>query len=905
MASVSDSLATYKQKRNFKATPEPAEGGLPGREALQFVIQKHWATRLHYDLRLELECTMKSWAVPKGPSYDTADKRMAVQVEDHPISYNRFEGQIPPGQYGSGRVIIWDKGFWVPVGDPVEGYRKGQIKFTLYGHKLQGRWTLVRMHGRDSDRKPAWLFIKEHDGHERPASEFDVGEEMPDSVKDLQPVKPPAAPRAAKAPAKTAAKSAAKSAKAPAPAEEAIVQDILAQPTAALPDKFSPQLATLVDAPPTDTSNWLFELKFDGYRLLARVDRGKAQLFTRNGHDWTAKMPQLAKAVAALPVKSGWLDGEILVMDDSGVPDFQALQNAFDSGMTGGASGASRSHIVYYLFDLPYCDGRDLRQLPLVERRELLRTAVAADTSGLLRFSEAFEARPQDLVASACKIGFEGVIGKVRDATYSSRRSGSWIKLKCSHRQEFVIGGYTDPQGSRSGLGSLLLGVHDAEGHLQYAGNVGSGFSQRTLAELTAQLEALASDKSPFANPRTIPKKAHWVEPKLLAEVSFAEWTDGNHVRQAVFRGLRDDKPAKNIVREQPKHLADAGRAAAPTTKTTRKTTSKARTMDPTATAALTKTSRQKAAPKAADGKPATSLPPGALRVTHGERVIDTSTGITKMELVRYYATVAPLMMEHLRGRPVALVRAPDGVGGELFFQKHLDKGNMPGVVQLDPALYAGHPQMLEVAQPAGLLSAAQFNVVEFHTWNARKDRIDRPDRMTFDLDPGEGVAWAQVQEAAELVRVLLGELELPSFLKTSGGKGLHVVVPIKRLHGWDVVKDFSQAVVQHLAGAIPQRFVAKSGPKNRVGKIFVDYLRNGWGATTAAAWTARSRPGLGISVPVAWAELPELTGGAHWTIRSVDQRLRLGNGPWQGYDKAAVSLAGSMKALGFVPEGA
>ncbi|MES2185666.1 MAG: DNA ligase D [Pseudomonadota bacterium] len=894
MASVSDSLAAYKQKRNFKNTPEPADGGLPGGEALQFVVQKHWATRLHYDLRLELDGSMKSWAVPKGPSYDTADKRMAVQVEDHPISYNGFEGQIPPGQYGSGRVILWDKGFWVPVGDPVEGYRKGRLKFEIHGHKLRGRWTLVRMRGRDSDKKPTWLFIKEHDGKERPASEFNVVEEMPDSVKDLQPVKPPVAPKAAKPPSKAGAKSA----KAPAPPEEAIVKDILAQSKAALPGKLSPQLATLVDAPPADTSNWLFELKFDGYRLLARVDQGKAQLFTRNGHDWTAKMPQLAKAVAALPLASGWLDGEILVMDDKGVPDFQALQNAFEAGTTGGATGASRSHIVYYLFDLPYCDGRDLRRLPLVARRELLRTAVAADASGLLRFSEAFEARPQDLVASACRIGFEGVIGKVKDAAYSARRSASWIKLKCSHRQEFVIGGYTDPQGARSGLGSLLLGVHDAEGHLQYAGNVGSGFSQRTLAELTAQLEALGSDKSPFANPRTIPKKAHWVQPKLLAEVSFAGWTDGNHVRQAVFRGLRDDKPVKNIVREKPKHLADAEPAAAAATamsataatttktnsnKTTSKTTSKAKTMDTTAT----------------------GLPPGALKVTHGERVIDASTGTTKMELVRYYATVAPLMMEHLRGRPIALVRAPDGVGGELFFQKHLDRGKLPGVVQLDPALYAGHPQMLEVAQPAGLLSAAQFNVVEFHTWNAKKDRIDRPDRMTFDLDPGEGVAWAQVQEAAELVRVLLGELGLPPFLKTSGGKGLHVVVPIKRLHGWDTVKDFSQAVVLHLAGTIPQRFVAKSGPKNRVGRIFVDYLRNGWGATTAAAWTARSRPGLGISVPVAWAELPGLTGGAHWTIRSVDQRLRQGNGPWSGYDKAAVSLAGPMKALGFRPGGA
>lgn len=836
-AAAADALAIYKQKRNFAVTPEPAEGGAPGAQALQYVIQKHWASRLHYDLRLELQGTMKSWAVPKGPSFDPADKRMAVQVEDHPIAYNTFEGQIPAKQYGAGKVIIWDRGYWEPVGDPVQGYAEGKLKFVVHGHKLQGHWTLVRMRGKGgSEKQPPWLLIKEHDGMERPAADFSVVDEMPDSVSALPPVPLPA-PAGGDVSRADAQRTAG---------------DLAAAPRMALPDKLAPQLATLVDRPPIDLSQWQWELKFDGYRMLARVERGAVRLLTRNGHDWTAKMPQLAQAIKRLPLRSGWLDGEVLVMDDSGVPDFQALQNAFDAKAT--------AKLVYYVFDMPFADGRDLRGLPLVERRELLRTVVEqAAGAESVRFSEAFDARPGDLVASACKIGFEGVIGKRKDATYASRRNADWIKLKCSHRQEFVIAGFTEPKGSRKGIGSLLLAVHAPDGALRYAGNVGTGFSERTLADLRQRLDAVLSKSSPFGQAPAGTRGALWVKPILLAEVAFAEWTREGRIRHAVFHGLRDDKPATAIIREKPAALE------------TRKT------IDETA-----------------------DVLPDSLRVSNPQRVIDSSTGITKMELVRYYATVGDLMMEHLKDRPVALVRAPDGVQGTLFFQKHIDKGQLDGVVQLDPKLDPGHGALMVVDQPLGLLSSAQMNVVEFHTWNALKDRIERPDRMTFDLDPGEGVAWPQVQEAAELVRTMLTELQLPSYLKTSGGKGLHVVVPIKRLHSWEAVKGFSQALVQHLAATIAQRFVAKSGPRNRVGKIFVDYLRNGRGATTVSAWSARSRPGMGISVPVAWSELKTLTSGAHWTVRTVEERLNKGNAPWDGYAQAAVSLTAAMKAMGY-----
>ncbi|MDR6215588.1 DNA ligase D [Paracidovorax wautersii] len=832
-----DALALYRKKRNFAVTPEPAEGGTPGAQALQYVIQKHWASRLHYDLRLELEGTMKSWAVPKGPSFDPADKRMAVQVEDHPIAYNTFEGRIPAKQYGAGQVIVWDRGYWVPEGDPVRGYAEGKLKFTVHGHKLKGRWTLVRMRGRgkDSERQPPWLLIKEHDGLERPAAEFSVVDEMPDSVSALPPVLPPAGGPVARAHPRRTAK------------------DLDAAPAKALPDTLAPQLATLVDGPPAEVADWLWELKFDGYRMLARLERGQVRLVTRNGHDWTARMPQLAKALRKLPLRAGWIDGEVLVMDEHGVPDFQALQNAFDASAT--------AELVYYVFDMPYADGRDLRSMPLVERRELLRTVVQQGGLQNVRFSEAFEARPGDLVASACQLGFEGVIGKRKDAPYATaRRNADWIKLKCSHRQEFVILGFTDPKGSRKGIGALLLGVHGPDGELRYAGNVGTGFSERTLADLRERLETLRTRSAPWrGEPPAGTRGAHWVKPQLLAEVSFAEWTRQNRIRHAVFHGLRDDKPAKAIVREKPAALE-----------------------------------QRRSADDAAETLPS------SLRVSHPERVIDPSTGITKIDLVRYYATVAELMMPHLKDRPVALVRAPDGVKGSLFFQKHMEKAALEGVAQLDPVLDPGHAALMAVAQPVGLLSAAQMNVVEFHTWNGRKDRIERPDRMTFDLDPGEGVAWERVQEAAQLVRTLLTELGLPAYLKTSGGKGLHVVVPIKRLHGWDAVKGFSQAVVQHLARTIPQRFVAKSGPRNRVGKIFVDYLRNGRGATTVSAWSARSRPGMGISVPVAWSELGQLTSGAHWTVQSAGDRLRQGNAPWDGYAEAAVSLTPAMKALDY-----
>jgi bifunctional non-homologous end joining protein LigD len=883
---AADKLARYQAKRDFAVTSEPAQGGEAGADGLAFVVQKHWASRLHYDFRIELDGVMLSWAVPKGPSLDPKDKRLAAHVEDHPLAYAGFEGNIPAGQYGAGKVIVWDRGSWHPVGDPHAGLQAGNLKFRLDGQKLQGGWALVRMKGRGEKQEP-WLLVKEKDAFARSAAECSVVDELPDSV--LQPAaqKAPARParKAAAKPARTPTRSperAATRTAAPKPAAQRAASAAPAAPhpaavPAPLPPTLSPQLATLVDAPPGAFADWVFEIKFDGYRLLARIEAAQVRLFTRNGNDWTARLPQLERALQQSGLPDGWYDGEIVVLNDKGVPDFGALQNAFDSART--------ASIVYFLFDLPFMDGHDLRQVPLEDRRALLQAVLAAmpqagakaKAADPLRFSEAFEAPAASIVASACHLGLEGVIGKRRSAVYRATRSADWVKLKCSHRQEFVIGGWTDPKASRTGIGALLLGVFDG-GRLRHAGNVGSGFDSKTLASTRKQLDAIAADASPFDPADAIPGRPHWVQPTLVAEVSFGEWTHSGHVRHAVFHGLRLDKDAASIVREKA--------VAAP------RGTAKAQ-----AGTAKPAPARRAAAALPAAASHALSA---RIKVTHGERIVDASTGITKADVVRYHGLVGTLMQPHLAGRPVSLVRAPAGVGGQLFFQKHAEVEKLPGIAQLDPALDPGHPPLLTVASTEGLLAAAQWNVLELHTQNALGKRYDEPDRIVFDLDPGEGVAWATLQQSAQLVQAFLTELRLVPFLKTSGGKGLHVVVPLKPKAGWDAAKGFSKAVVEHMAATLPQLFVAKSGPKNRVGKVFIDYLRNGRGATTACAWSARARPGMGISVPVGWDELPSLRSGDHWTVRSVHTRLDVGNDAWAGYAKAAKTLDAAARLLGF-----
>ena len=840
-----DALSTYKAKRNFAVTAEPAEGGTSSPHALTFVVQKHAASRLHYDFRLELDGVMVSWAVPKGPSFDPKEKRMAIHVEDHPISYSSFEGTIPPKQYGAGTVIVWDNGTWEPVGDPRAGLAAGKLVFRLHGQKLEGLWELVNI-AKGGERQEPWILFKKKDEHARPHADYDVVSALPDSV-IAKPLRKPhrSTPEAAAKP-KPAAKS------------------IGGARKTALPAEIKPQLATLAAGVPS-VGDWLYEIKFDGYRLMARLDKGKVALVTRGGHDWAAKMPALVDELGTQGLRSSFLDGEIVVLGANGSPDFNALQNAFDRGR-----GTDR--VVFFVFDAPFFEGHDLRALPLRERRQLLKEFLAEKATEHVRFSDNFDADPASLLRSACQMQMEGVIAKRADAPYVSRRSETWLKLKCKLRQEFVICGYTDRTDGTDQVGSLLLGIHDASGKLASVGSVGTGWSGEEAHDIKQKLLPLAIPRSPFEKGDTTPgrwskRKAgteRWVKPQLLAEVSFAEWTPDEQIRHASFIGLRDDKSAKTIVRERPKAIGA-----------------------PAATAA---------------GKETGGSASGAsIKVSHGERVIDATTGVTKLDLVRYYESVAEFILPHLKGRPCSLVRGPSGVTGELFFQKHGEKIGVPGITELPETLWPGHASLLEVGNAKALAGAAQMNVIEFHTWNSMAKSIDKPDRMIFDLDPGDGTTWGHIQEAATLVRAMLEALGLQAWLKTSGGKGLHVVVPLAPRYDYDTVKGFSQAIVQHLARTIPARFVAKSGPSNRVGKLFVDYLRNGHGATTAAAFSARARPGLGVSMPIAWDDLGALKSGSQWNVRTAREHLSFQTvDPWKKYWTTRQPLAGAMKLLGY-----
>ncbi|WP_434707569.1 DNA ligase D [Pseudomonas sp. R1-1] len=862
-------LDDYNRMRDFSATSEPAAVKRSGRKtakdhALQFCIQKHDASHLHYDFRLELDGALKSWAVPKGPSLDPKVKRLAVHVEDHPLDYATFEGSIPEGHYGAGDVIVWDRGVWIPLDDPQKAYAKGRLKFELQGEKLGGVWNLVRTHM--PGKKEQWFLIKHQDNAARPQDDYDVLVAEPDSV---------LSERTIVASPKKSAEQAKPLKKAPAKPRKQATGKLTGAHKAKLPAQLKPELATLVDSAPE--GQWSYEIKFDGYRIMARIDGDQVQLFTRNGHDWTHKLPQQAEALAALGLESAWLDGEMIVANEQGVPDFQALQNAFEVGRSG--------NIVYYLFDLPYLNGVDLREVAVEERRAALATILGTQKSELLRFSEAFEETPDALLNSACQMQMEGLIGKRLGSPYVSRRSSDWIKLKCKHRQEFVIVGYTDPKGARSAFGALLLGLHDRDsGELRYAGKVGTGFNETTLKSILAQLKPLQAKSAAVVNPPSgfEAKGVHWLKPKLLAEVAFAEMTKDGSVRHAVFHGLRNDKPAKAITEERAKPVKTVEN------KTAEKKPAKK-------TAASKAASKKTAASKTEPAPSQANLANGKVRITHPDRVIDAVSGTTKMQLAEYYASVAEYILPHLKDRPVALVRAPDGIAGELFFQKNAERLAIPGISTLDKDV-TGQPVIM-INSAEALIGAVQMSTVELHTWNATQSDLDKPDRFVLDLDPDPALPWKSMVEATALTLTVLDELGLKAFLKTSGGKGIHLVVPLTRKHGWDEVKDFSHAIVSHMAKLLPDRFSAVSGPKNRVGKIFIDYLRNGLGATTICTYAARAREGMPVSVPVFREEVAEIKGGNHWNIHNVHERLaEVGEEPWADMKKTRQTITAQMR---------
>jgi len=870
-------LEEYIRKRDFAATPEPAGGGeaaapaAPGQ--LRFVVHKHAARALHYDVRLEISGVYASWAVPKGPSLDTADKRLAVHVEDHPIEYGSFEGTIPAGEYGGGTVMVWDRGSFAPIGDPVAALAAGQLKFVLDGSKLHGAFALVRMKPRPGEKRENWLLIKERDAETRARADYDVLAALPDSADSGRTMEQIAASGAVwtsggvegAAPAPTGGPAGADGPAVAGPAPD--VRPRADSPggaiAAPMPIAAEFQLATLVDEAP-EGELWIHEVKYDGYRLRIALERGRARVLTRHGADWTGRFAPLAAAVEALPAGSALIDGEAVVFGADGRPDFGLLQEAL-------SSGGRADHIDFAAFDLLYLDGFDLRGELLLRRKELLRALLdAAPAGGPLRYVEHFAGRGPEFHASSCELLLEGSVSKRGDRSWIPGRSRDWLKAKCLARQEFVVGGWTDPSGSRVAFGALLLGVHDAGGALRYAGRVGTGFTERTLASLRGRLDALAADEPPFADPPRL-KDVHWVRPELVAEVEFREWTHDGVVRQPSFEGLREDADPRSVTRETPvgpDGMADADPAPAP----------------------------------------ARGLVMAGVDISNPDKVLEPA-GISKGDLARYYAAVAPALLPHLCGRLLTIVRCPHGPGGgsSCFYQKHPEERGWPQdlrVIEVEEK--GGQLPYFCVDNEAGLLSLVQLGSLEIHTWSSLASDPERPDRIVLDLDPDPGIGFADVVAAARTVRDALGALGLGAFAKTTGGHGLHVVTPIEVGYGFDTVRDAAHALVDRLAAADPATFTARMAKAARPGRVFVDYLRNAHGATAVCAFSTRARPGAPVSVPVTWDEL-DGADPASLDTDSVPRRVAAqAADPWAGYEAARRPITPAMlTALGVASPGA
>lgn len=832
-------LDTYWKKRDFRKTSEPSGKDTSKKKGdeLIFVVQKHDASRLHYDFRLECDGVLKSWAVPKGPSNNPSDKRLAVMTEDHPLDYANFEGTIPEGEYGAGTVLVWDAGTWEPEGDtdPRTAVEKGSIKFTLHGKKLKGSWTLTRMKSADDN---AWLLIKHKDSSASSQSGKPIVDREPSSILTDRTIDQVAEGITEK----------------PEDIKGATQSKILRRPV-------NPELATLVDSPP-QSEGWLYEIKHDGYRIIAIKDGDKIELLSRNDKAWTDKFAAITEALKDID-GDAIIDGEVVALDDNGASSFEALQRAL--------KGKGKTELTYYAFDLLWCDGKDLRGAKLLDRKSALRALLNRSISldgNTIRFSDHIDGHGVAFHRKACETGLEGIIGKRASSRYYGKRTRDWVKVKCTRRQEFVIAGFTEPSGSRIGFGALLLGVYSDSGDLVYAGRVGTGFDDTTLKDLRTKLNSLSRKTPPFADPPEgrEAKDVTWVTPDLVGEVSFTEWTTDGRLRHPSFLGLREDRNPDDVVRETEK-------------------------------SAPSKTQKPQSRPRPKTKTPNSEMNQVCgIEITSPERKVFPDAQITKLEVAQYYADVAEYLLPYTADRPLSIVRCPEGRKKQCFYQKHRSQGMPDVIASVTVPEKSGKDEYLTINSAEGLVTLAQFGVLEIHPWLSRNDRLERPDTLIFDLDPADDVEWEEVLGAAYLLRDVLAGFDLESFPKLTGGKGIHVVAPLTRRHGFDVVKPAAKAIAERVRDQSPNKFLTKSSKSQRKGKIFIDYLRNGRGATAVAPFSTRARPGAPVAVTVSWDEIrPELKPD-QYTIQNIFRRLSsLRSDPWEGYFDIRQSLTKSM----------
>ncbi|MCO1604120.1 DNA ligase D [Desulfosporosinus nitroreducens] len=806
-------LNEYNQKRNFARTLEPEGITEVAQEGLRYVVQHHLARRDHYDFRLEWEGALLSWAVPKGPSYDTRDKRLAVRVEEHPLEYRNFEGTIPQGEYGGGVVMLWDEGCWEPYGDVTEGLSAGMLKFVLKGRRLKGKWALVRLKGKAGEKQENWLLLKEKDEYAKTAegiSEFTTSIRTGRTMTEI---------------------------------EEGEEERITRNPFSST----GVQLAQLVHTDPKG-EDWLYELKYDGYRILAYIEGNSVRLITRNGHDYSKRFLDVASSLAEWAVgRAMILDGEMAITDAAGKTDFQALQNYLKNPQA--------NNLTYIVFDLLALDGADLRGHRLIDRKETL-AALLKDAPENLHYSRHVRGNGKESFRAACEAGMEGIVGKKADSVYSGARNGDWIKLKCDKRQEFVIGGYTLSDRKTRGVSSLLLGVY-AGGELVYAGRAGTGLREADMKELEGKFAGLQRREPPFQlgpKPRS-KEKITWLEPELVAEIKFAEWTADHLLRQASFKGLRRDKNPRDIKKEK----ADEDRADE-------------KIKSPSAVKETESVVEVNTNGIIIEG----------IKISNPDKVIFADSEITKVDVIRYYAQVAERMLPYVSHRVLSIVRCPKGIAQTCFYKKHPGPGSK-GIVTISISTGGGEQEdYFYIENPAGLIAEAQMGTLEFHIWGSRVDELEKPDMMVFDLDPDEGMDLSRVRQGVLDVKNILADLSLNSYLKTSGGKGYHVVVPLKPAVAWDGFHDFARRVAEVMEQKWPDRYTSNVRKAKRTNKIFIDWIRNGRGATSIAPYSLRARNGAGVSMPIAWAELDTVAPDG---VNMAEALRRIGgNDPWNDF---------------------